>query len=89
MGLLYPIRNLSIHQKFIQMKKISPIAVFIAILSTALATVIAFYVPCEDENVGVMLDILCAFLWLFGLLTAYAEQTMYAEQKRTKRWEEF
>lgn len=71
------------------MKRISPIAVFIAILSTCLATVIAFYVPCKNENAGIFLDILCAFLWIFGLLTAYAEQTMYSEQKRTKRWEEF
>jgi hypothetical protein len=70
------------------MKKISPIAILIAVLATLSVTVIAFFVPYQTENQGILIDFVCALIWFGGMLTAYADQVMYSEQKRRKRWEE-
>ena len=70
------------------MKKISPIAILIAVLSTLSVTVIAFFVPYHSEKHGIFIDLVCVLIWFGGMLTAYAEQVMYHEQKRRKRWEE-
>lgn len=70
------------------MKKVSATAVLIAVLSTLSATVIFCFVPYQTEFQGIFIDFVCALIWFAGMLTAYAEQIMYSEQKRRKRWEE-
>ena len=70
------------------MKKVSATAVLIAVLSTLSVTVIACFVPYQTENQGIFLDFVCILIWSAGMLTAYAEQLWYSEQKRRKRWEE-
>mgnify|MGYP006300224567 CR=1 FL=1 len=70
------------------MKKISALAIIIAVITTVSTTVIFCYVPYRTENEGIFIDIVCALGWFAGMLTAYAEQVMYSERKRIKRWHE-
>ena len=70
------------------MKNVSLTAVLIAVLATLSATVIFCYVPYQTEKQGLFIDFVCALIWFGGMLTAYAEQLMYSENKRRKRWEE-